>query len=143
MAVLGREITIRENALTAGIYSDFHRLVGFMDYEEADVRTALNNTLYSVVIYEEDTPIGIARVVGDGRIVFLIKDVIVNPNYQGQKIGRELMLAVMDYIKANGCYNAYVALMAAKGTEEFYEKFGFIRRPNQCLGSGMVLFLDN
>lgn len=142
MITLEREIIIKENALTAKIYCDFHRLVGFIDYEEEDVRLALYNTLYSVVIYEGDMPIGIARVVGDGRIVFLIKDVIVNPKYQGQKIGKRLMLIVMNYIRNKGCNNAYVALMAAKNTEAFYEKFGFIRRPNQDMGSGMILFLE-
>jgi hypothetical protein len=35
-----------------------------------------------------------------------------------------------------------VVLVAAKGKEEFYEKFGFINRPNDIYGAGMTLFMN-
>lgn len=31
-------------------------------------------------------------------------------------------------------------LGASKGKEAFYEKFGFVSRPNEELGAGMILF---
>jgi hypothetical protein len=36
---------------------------------------------------------------------------------------------------------AYVALMAAKGKEGFYQKFGFEERPNDHLGAGMTQWI--
>jgi hypothetical protein len=33
-----------------------------------------------------------------------------------------------------------VGLFAAKGKEPFYERFGFIGRPNETLGKGMIHF---
>ena len=35
-----------------------------------------------VVVFDDKRPIGIARIVGDGRIAFFIKDVVVDPAYQ-------------------------------------------------------------
>lgn len=34
-------------------------------------------------------------------------------------------------------YKVKLNLMAAKGKEPFYEKFGFVQRPNENLGAGM------
>ena len=36
--------------------------------------------------------------------------------------------------------NIRTYLGASKGKESFYEKFGFITRPNEELGSGMILY---
>ena len=34
-------------------------------------------------------------------------------------------------------YKVMISLLAAKGKEEFYNKFGFISRPNEGFGCGM------
>jgi len=44
----------------------------------------------------------------------------------------------MDYIRANGSPATFVGLFSALGREDFYKKFGFIVRPSQTLGPGMV-----
>ena len=59
--------------------------VGFQFYSLEDCSAALKNTLYTVEIREEDKTIGIARIVGDGRIVFFIKDVVVDPRFQRKR----------------------------------------------------------
>lgn len=35
-----------------------------------------------------------------------------------------------------------VKLMAAKGKESFYKKFGFVERPNQYYGVGMTQWIQ-
>ena len=35
-----------------------------------------------------------------------------------------------------------VNLMATPGNEGFYEKFGYVRRPNEEMGSGMVRWIN-
>ena len=37
-----------------------------------------------------------------------------------------LIEAMFNYIQQHACKMAYVGLMATPGTEEFYEKFGFM-----------------
>jgi hypothetical protein len=34
-------------------------------------------------------------------------------------------------------------LMCAKGREQFYEKMGFLARPTNQLGPGMILYLND
>jgi GNAT superfamily N-acetyltransferase len=81
-----------------------------------------------------------SRVLTDGGCVALILDVVVLPEYQGKGIGRDLMLSVMKYINDRLDPNevSHVCLMAAKGKEDFYKKFGFEERPNDKSGAGMT-----
>ena len=130
-----------QNGLTTEIYCLLRKKVHFQEYPASDAAIALKNTLFSVVVYDGRRPVGISRIVGDGRIVFFIKDVVVDPQYQNKQIGRMLMQALLRYIDEKACFNAYVGLMCTPGTENFYEKFGFIRRPCNGFGHGMVKFV--
>lgn len=134
---------IEKNGLAAEIYEELRDKVHWQHYDSKDVRQALQHTLFSVVIRENGRPVGIGRVVGDGRIAFFIKDVVVEPSRQRQGIGRMIMEQLMDYIRRDGCPNAYVGLMSLDGTESFYEQFGFQKRPHQGLGCGMTQLLEN
>lgn len=133
---------VKENALTPEIYVSVRRSVGMMEYKEIDVKKALRYTLFSVVVLENNEPVGIGRVIGDGRVAFFIKDVAVIPQKQGNGIGKLIMDELMKYIKQEGAERAYVGLMSLKGTEEFYKKFGFHIRPYQNEGSGMTQYLN-
>ena len=66
---------------------------------------------------------------------------MVLPEYQGLNIGTEIInnlwYRVNEYKKVNP--NIRVYLGAAKGKEGFYEKIGFMARPTQDLGPGMIL----
>ncbi len=132
-------LQIVEQKLSPEVFMALREKVDFQFYSWEDCSAALNNTFYTVEVRENGKTIGIARVVGDGRIVFFIKDVVVDPEYKGRGIGRMLMEALLAYIRRYACEKAYISLMATPGTEPFYEKFGFIRRPSPGLGSGMVL----
>lgn len=97
----------------------------------------------TAAVNEHGRPVGLARVVSDGGYVAYIADVIVHPNYQKQGIGNLLMRNIMCYL--DSCLEdgeeIFVSLMAAKGKEEFYEKFDFFKRPNEKYGHGMMQWL--
>ena len=97
----------------------------------------LDNSIYGVSVYDGTKLIGMARIVGDGYTCFYLQDVIVDPNYQGYGIGRQIMDRILKYLD-NVEENAIIGLMSAKGKEGFYERFGFIQRPTDELGSGMI-----
>jgi predicted N-acetyltransferase YhbS len=78
-----------------------------------------------------------ARVIGDSGLYFYIQDVIVLPKYQKMGIGIMLMKKVMNYLETNIIPHTVVGLMASKGKEPFYEKFGFAKRPSERRGHGM------
>ncbi|WP_256717912.1 GNAT family N-acetyltransferase [Shewanella sp. UCD-KL12] len=72
--------------------------------------------------------IAMGRVVGDGALNFEIVDVAVDPEYQGQGLGREVMQQIMNYLDREAPEGAYITLMA--DVPALYEKFGFkLSRP--------------
>ena len=67
---------------------------------------------------------------------------MIIPEYQGKKIGTGIMNTLLEkineYKKVNPEIRTYLG--ASKGRESFYERFGFISRPNDDLGAGMILY---
>ena len=50
---------------------------------------------------------------------------------------QNLLAQINEYKKVNPYIRTYLG--ASKGKEGFYEKFGFVSRPNEELGAGMIL----
>ena len=126
---------------------DFNMLtesVGWGKRENSIVEEALKNTLYSLCVYDENKLIGYGRIIGDKTIFLYIQDIMVIPKYQGKQIGTCIMYKLLEqvdrYKKVNPNIRTYLG--ASKGKESFYEKFGFISRPNDKLGAGMILYND-
>lgn len=84
---------------------------------------ALPNSLYAVVIRDGDELIAMGRVVGDGACNFEIVDVAVDPHYQGNGFGREIMEYIDRYLASVVLEGSYVSMIADR--PEFYEKLGF------------------
>lgn len=127
--------------------SEYNRLtdsVGWGIRAEKIVKQALENTLYSLCVYDGDRLIGYGRIIGDKTIFLYIQDIMVIPEYQGKKIGtgivNKLLEVIEEYKKVNPNIRTYLG--ASKGKEDFYKKFGFVSRPNEELGAGMILRND-
>jgi ribosomal protein S18 acetylase RimI-like enzyme len=134
------EYTIVEKLPEAEEYNWLRTQVGWRTHPEEVIRKALPNSLYGVCAYQAEQLIGMARVIGDGGLVYYIQDVIVVPECQRQGIGTQMMDQVMAYIRRHAHQNMIVGLMSAKGKEAFYEKYGFTVRPTEKLGAGMTMF---
>lgn len=124
---------------------DFNYLnekVGWGKRENIVVKQALDNTLYSITVYDDKKVIGYGRIIGDKTIFLYIQDIIVIPEYQGNKIGTEIMNLLLkkinEYKKINPEIRTYIG--PSLGRESFYKKFGFKTRKEAGLGEGMVLF---
>lgn len=127
----------KERAILAKEFNCLRESVGWDIYDENLIQSSLDKSLYSIVVYDNEKLIGMGRVIGDERIDFFIKDIVVLPEYQGKHIGEEIMKRIIYYIHKNAINNSNVALMSAVGKEGFYRKFGFEERPNEHQGSGM------
>lgn len=112
---------------------------GVMDFNLA--RTSLKNSLFHVTLRENSKLIGMGRVIGDGAMYFYIQDVVVDPQYQNAGIGSALMASIEDYLSVTARKGATIGLLAAKGKEGFYSRYGYIERPNNSLGNGMCRFV--
>lgn len=121
-------------------YNSLRQAAGWHPYNTDEAQEGLNNSLYTVSIREDGVIIAFGRVIGDGAITFYIQDVIVMPAHRGQGHAHTIMEYLMEYIERTAAPGAVVGLMSAGGVEGFYEKFGFVRRPNgDKMGAGMVL----
>jgi len=112
---------------------------GVIDFEMT--RNSLANSLFHVVIRDQSKLIGMGRVVGDGSMYFYIQDVVVDPDYQKQGIGNILMVQIEAYLLEAAKKGSTIGLLAAKGKESFYTRFGYTLRPSDSLGNGMCKFV--
>ena len=74
---------IMQNTLTAEIFLDLYTAVGWEPPCQEQVETALQNTLMTFTAWENGTPVGMVRLLGDGGMSFYLKDFAVRPAYQG------------------------------------------------------------
>ena len=93
-------------SITPEVFCAMRDKAGFQPYPAEDAAVALRNSLYTVEIRDGDKTVGIARVVGDNRLAFFIKDVVVDPRYQKRGIGQMLM----EITKARGRKASLIAL---------------------------------
>jgi ribosomal protein S18 acetylase RimI-like enzyme len=119
-------------------YQKLRRAVGWSDVETEAIEIDLQNSLFSVCVISENKVIGCGRVIGDSGIYFYIQDIIVLPEFQGRGIGRRIMDAIMEHLKAHARDGVFVGLMAAIGVHEFYERYGFKKRPSEAPGMFLV-----
>ena len=131
------------NQITAEEYQELRKLVGWTEFPLEQAADGLKHTTYLRSFKKDGKTIALLRLLWDHGYVVYIADVIVRPEYQGQGLGRALMNDAMEYIKSNlkPGYKFMVSLMAAKGKEDFYKKFGFINRPDDTHGCGMFQLL--
>lgn len=133
-------INFYNNGLTADDFILLRNSTTWGVPPKTQIENSLNKSLYSVVAKDNDRTVGMGRLVGDGFMYWYIQDVIVLPEYQGKNIGRSIIENLLNYVKTNSLpeNTVTVGLMAAKGKEGFYKKLGFIERPDDVLGCGMI-----
>ena len=134
-------LNIKENNKNAEEFNLLYDSVGWGAYNKDITKRALDNTFYSVSVYENDTIVGFGRIIGDTICFMYIQDIMVKPEFQNKKIGTLIMnklLKKVDELKKQNP-DVRVYLGATKDREKFYEKFGFVRRIDANLGYGMIL----
>ncbi len=134
-------ISIKENNNNVKEFNLLYDKVGWGHWDENISQKALDNTFYSVTVYDNEKVIGYGRIIGDTICFLYIQDIMVIPEYQSNKIGTMIMNKLLDKIndikKENPSLKVYVG--ASKNKEHFYEKFGFVKRVDANLGYGMIL----
>lgn len=96
------------------------------------IRLAVEETGLFVHAWDGPRLVGTARVLTDGAFYATLWDVIVDPEYQDQGIGRTLVRRAVDPFLGRGF--SFIALFAAEGKEGFYTPLGFKPHPR-----GMIL----
>lgn len=138
-------IEFRANQLTPEEYLFLRRQVNWKVLSLPQAQLALENSLYILGAYEKDELVGMGRIVGDGAVICYIQDLIVAPKLQGSGLGSALLNRLKAHAESLRLPDTEMMLdlMCAKGREAFYEKHGFLARPTETLGPGMILYLKN
>ena len=102
--------------------------------KEENAKVALKNSLLVVSIYDEEKLIGLGRIVGDGAISYVVTDIMVDLEYQGQGIGKLIMKEIDEYLEKNTDEDAYIILLANKPADKLYSKFNFEYSEPKSLG---------
>lgn len=132
------------NIISVDDYNALRKAVGWKVLDGKQAARGLAASAFLVAVYDGEKAVGAARIIGDGGYMYLIADVMVEPGYQGRGIGRgmlERLSAWLDGLGKDGSC-VMVNLMATKGNEGFYKKFGFNARPDDDNGAGMVRWIN-
>ena len=118
-------------------------MVGWVQFPLEQAQACIDKAYMILCVRDGEKAIGVVRLLWDGGYIAFLSDVIVDPNYQGQGIGRKLVEASIQKLKEGmkPGYKVKLTLNSAKGKEPFYEKFGFRVRPNDDAGPGMDQWL--
>lgn len=132
-----------DDHLTPEEYMDLRKQVGWMQFPLEEAKACVENAYLVICVRDEGKAIGVTRLLWDGGYVAFLSDVMVDPVYQGQGIGRKMVETVIEKIRENmkPGYKVKLTLNSAKGKEPFYEKFGFRERPNEDAGAAMDQWL--
>ena len=132
------------NEISTDEYNSLRRSVGWKVLDCEQARRGLDNSMLVIVARRDGQAIGSARVIGDGGYMYLIADVMVRPDCQGLGVGKAMLVRINEWLEDLGKDGRCVManLMATKGNEGFYEKLGFISRPNDEMGPGMVRWIN-
>ena len=129
---------IEINKLDAELFLSLYTSVGWEPPCKEQVVKALDHTIATFIAYDEERPVGMVRVIGDGGMSFYMKDFVVIPSYQSKGIGRMLLESVEKYIKeVVGEWTVSLELISTIEAQSFYEKMGFEARPCEWDGPGM------
>lgn len=136
-------ITLKENTIDTDVYMELRSSVNWKKLSVIQADKALKGSLYTICAYDNDMPVGMGRIVGDGVVIDYIQDLIVRPEYQHSGVGRMIIERLIEYVKSTKLEDTEImlCLMCAKGREEFYRKFNFIARPTDNLGPGMIQYI--
>ena len=117
-------------ALVIGVPSveDYCRLrvsAGLSPKSPEAAAVGLPNTLFGVVIVEDDRVIGMGRVIGDGGLFYQLVDIAVEPAHQRRGLGKAIVGKLLEYLQQSAPDGAHVSLIADGPAQHLYSRFGF------------------
>ena len=130
-----------KNDLSVEEYHELYSSAGWITPPKEQIKKALQNSLLTVKAEIDGATVGMGRLIGDGSLSFMVKDVAILPKYQRQGIGKMIMESMITHIKQQipKGQNVCVELFSGFEKEAFYEQFGFDKKPDGFVGHGMMM----
>lgn len=129
-----------ERTPTVREFCDLRVKSGLSAKTEEAAAAGLPNTRSAVVLEHEGRAIGMGRVIGDGGTAFQITDIAVLPEHQKRGLGKRIVAALVDWLRATAPKSAYISLIADGPAKDLYAQYGF--KPTTEHGSiGMYIWI--
>lgn len=131
------------DSLSVDEYNSLREQVGWETKNPILVEKAIKgSTIVKKAVYQ-NCAVGMARAIGDG-MSYLLVDVVVSSKFQKRGIGKKLVNAVMEEVKASTMIGEYstINLISIKGMESFYKGCGFEVVPFGYNGNGMRIKIE-
>lgn len=94
---------------------------------------ALENSLFTASIYDEEKLVGFGRVVGDGGITYVVSDIMVDEEYQRKGFAEQIMKEIDNYFEEHAYEDSYIFLIANNPADKLYYRHQFEYLPkNKC-----------
>lgn len=113
--------------------SNLYRVAPLGNKKAADLKVVFTNSMFRCFVYDDGKLVGVGRALADGIDCSYLADIAVHPDYQGQGLGKEIVLRLRDLSKNH----RKIILYAAPGKDRFYLKLGFKR-----MLTAMAIFQD-
>lgn len=106
--------------------------MGNKDLERS--QKAIENSLFTVSVYDENKLIGFGRIVGDQGITYVVSDIMVDKDYQKRGYGDQIMKEINNYFEENTFDDSYICLIANAPADLLYHKYQFEYLPANKYG---------
>ena len=84
------------------------------------IEKSIKNSI-CIGVYDKNKQIGFARCVTDYATIYWLADVIIDPDYRKQGIGKALVEAAINHNELKGCFG----VLATRDAHSLYEQYGF------------------
>jgi GNAT superfamily N-acetyltransferase len=115
-------------------YVDLRIRSGMGDKDIERSRIALENSLFTVSVYDAEKLIGFGRIVGDRGITYIVSDIMVDKNFQRQGFGDQIMKIIDHYLEENTFEDSFVCLIANHPADLLYRRYKFEYLPDNRTG---------
>jgi GNAT superfamily N-acetyltransferase len=120
-------------------YLRLRRVAGLTPRSDTAARAGLPHTVAAAVVRCDGRAVGMGRAIGDG-LFYLVVDIAVDPEHQGQGLGKAIVASLMDALRALAPAEAYTCLIADGKANALYAQFGF--EPTAPASVGMAQWLN-
>ncbi len=129
------ELEFRETPPAASEYLALFESTGWnREYQLSaeELHEAVLRSWHLVSAYDQNTLVGTGRVISDGVFHALIVNLIVSPEYQAKGLGTNIMRRLLERCREGRIRD--VQLFCACGKQAFYDRLGFVARPEGAPG---------
>lgn len=88
-----------EKQINVKDFIEIRKLVGWNELNEDQIKRAIDNSMINISVFDNDTCIGVGRIVGDNVLKGMLTDIMIMPSYQGKGIGKIIVTSLIKELK--------------------------------------------